>query len=75
MEPKFEDVYKKYFPSVYRYLLSLTKNSSLAEELTEETFYKALKNINKYNPNYPMFSWLCTIAKNTYYTIYQKIKN
>ena len=74
MEPNFSDIYQKYFPSVYRYLLSLTKNSSLSEELAEETFYKALKNIHKYNPSYKMLTWLCTIAKNTYYTSYQKNK-
>ena len=74
MEPRFEDIYLEYYPSIYRYLLSLTKNSSLAEELTEETFFKALKNIKKYNPEYKIFTWLCTIAKNTYYSTYQKNK-
>ncbi len=75
MELEFEKVYAKYYQSIYRYLLSFTKNSHLAEELTQETFYKALKNINKYNSKYSMFTWLCNIAKNTYFSVYKKDKN
>ena len=75
MKVDFEQVYSKYYTSVYRYLLSMTKDSNIAEEITQETFYKALKNINKYNPNFKMLTWLCQIAKNTYYTYYKKNKN
>ncbi len=71
---QFTEVYNKYYQSIYKYLLSLSKNPSIAEELTQETFYKALKNINKYNPEYKMLTWLCNIAKNTYYTTYKKDK-
>ena len=71
---QFEEVYNKYYQSIYRYILSLSKNKSIAEEITQETFYKALKNINKYNPEYKMLTWLCNIAKNTYYSTYKKDK-
>ncbi len=71
---QFEEVYDKYYQSIYRYILSLSKNVSIAEEITQETFYKALKNINKYNPEYKMLTWLCNIAKNTYYSTYKKDK-
>lgn len=74
MENEFEKIYAKYYQSIYRYLLSITKDSFVAEEITQETFYKALKNINKYDPQYKMFTWLCNIAKNTYYTNYKKNK-
>ena len=74
MEIEFEKIYAKYYTSIYRYLLGLTKNASIAEEITQETFYKALKNINKYNPQYQMLTWLCQIAKNTYYSTYVKSK-
>lgn len=74
MESEFEEIYLKYYQSVYRYLLSITKNTTIAEDITQETFYKALKNINKYNPDYKMLTWLCNIAKNTYYSIYSKNK-
>lgn len=74
MENEFEKIYAKYYQSIYRYLLSITKNSNIAEEITQETFYKALKNIKNYNSKYEMFTWLCNIAKNTYYSSYKKNK-
>ena len=52
--------------------MAISKNKEIAEEITQETFYKALKNIKKYNPDYKMLTWLCNIAKNTYYTTYKK---
>ena len=52
----FEQVYKKYYSMVYRYLLSLTKDNNMAEEIAQETFYKALKNISKYNPEMKMLT-------------------
>ena len=74
MESEFEKIYAKYYQSIYRYLLTITKNSNIAEEITQETFYKALKNIKKYDSKYQMFTWLCNIAKNTYYSSYKKNK-
>ena len=74
MENEFTEIYAKYYQSIYCYLLTLSKNSAIAEEITQETFYKALKNIKRYNPKYKMLTWLCNIAKNTYYTNYQKNK-
>ncbi|MBQ8902647.1 MAG: RNA polymerase sigma factor [Bacilli bacterium] len=74
MEHDFEEIYSKYYQSIYRYLLTITKNSYISEEIAQETFYKALKNIKKYNPKYNILTWLCSIAKNTYYTMYKKEK-
>ena len=68
MQIDFDEVYTQYYSVVYRYLLSLTKDKHLAEDFTQETFYKALKSIDTYNPDMKMLSWLCTIAKNTYFT-------
>lgn len=74
MNSNFDDIYKKYYSSLNKYLISLTKNEDLAEELTQETFFKALKNINKYDEKYKMLTWLCEIGKNTYYSLYKKNK-
>ena len=38
-----EQIYNEYFKIVYRYLISLTHNKEIAEDLTQETFYKAIK--------------------------------
>jgi len=68
LQTDFEQVYGKYYPGVYRYLMGLCRNGDLAEELTQETFFKALKSIDRYDPSMKMFTWLCAIAKNTYFT-------
>ena len=72
MDKDFEKVYREYYPSVYRYMLSLSKNPHTAEEITQETFFKALKNIEKYDKSQNILTWLCTIAKNTYYSKVKK---
>lgn len=74
MKVNFEEVYSKYYNSVYRYLITITKDINMAEEITQETFYKALKNIDKFNPDLKMLTWLCEIAKNTYYSYCKKYK-
>lgn len=66
MDKDFESVYREYYPSVYRYMLSVSKDAHTAEEIAQETFFKALKNIEKYNKEQNILTWLCTIAKNTY---------
>lgn len=66
MDKSFESVYMEYYTPVYRYILSMCRDSYTAEEITQETFFKALKNIEKYDPEQRMLTWLCAIAKNTY---------
>lgn len=62
----FTDLYHEYATPVYRFLLSLTQDAQLAEELTQETLYRAFININKFREESSLFSWLCQIAKNLY---------
>ena len=70
-----DQIYREYFTDVYRYLLSLCRNESIAEEITQETFFKALKNLNKFEGNCTIYGWLCQIAKNTYYSYCKKQKH
>ena len=70
----FQKIYESHFSDVYRYTLSLCKNQDIAEEITQETFFKALKRIDEFDAKCTLFVWLCQIAKNTYYTHYQKSK-
>ena len=72
MEKDFEEIYNKYFKDVYKFIYSICNNEHIAEEVTQETFFKALKNIDKYNGQCKFYVWLCQIAKNTYFTIYKK---
>lgn len=71
---EFEEIYSKYFKDVYRYTLGLSKNKSIAEDITQETFFKALKNIGGFKGNCKMSVWLCQIAKNTYFSYLKKQK-
>ena len=67
-----EEIYKKYFATVYKYLFCLTQNSDIAEELTQETFYRAVKKIDTFKGNCKISVWLCQIAKNLWYDEYKK---
>ena len=60
-----EETYKAYSQTVYRYLLSLTRNAELSEELTQETFYQAIKSAERYDGSCKVSTWLCAIAKHT----------
>ncbi|MGN1275580.1 MAG: RNA polymerase sigma factor [Floccifex sp.] len=68
----FEHIYSDYFDVVFRYILSICKDEALAEEITQETFFKALKKIDSFRGNCKINVWLCQIAKNTYYTLAKK---
>jgi len=70
----FEQVYKEHFPNVYKYVLSLCRDEYVAEEVTQETFFKAMQKIDQFNGSCKLYVWLCQIAKNTYFTLYQKQK-
>lgn len=61
---KMDDVYQKYANTVYKYLLSKTHNEHIAEELTQETFYQAIKSIDRFDGSCKISTWLCAIAKN-----------
>ena len=71
----FQEVYNLYFRDVYRYALSLSRNESVAEEITQETFYKALQKLDRFDGEEKMFVWLCQIAKNTYISMCRKDKS
>lgn len=64
----FSGVYERYFQDVYKYALSLSRDAQIAEEVTQETFFKALKNIDSFRGQCKLYVWLCQIAKNTYFT-------
>ncbi|MEA0562293.1 RNA polymerase sigma factor [Lysinibacillus irui] len=68
-------IYQSYADEVKRFLICLTSNVDLAEELTQETFYQAVKSIHRYNGDCKVSVWLCQIAKHTYYNYLKKEKN
>ena len=58
----FEAIYDLYFRDVYRYTLSLCRNEAVAEEITQETFYKALSKLGSFDGKCKVSVWLCQIA-------------
>lgn len=65
---EFEEVYRKYFRDVYRFSLSLTQDRALAEEIVQDTFFRALKSLDKFDGSKDIRAWLFTIARNAYYS-------
>ena len=70
----FEKVFNDNKGFVYKYLLKLSNSETLAEELTQETFFRAYMNISGLRDESKIPSWLCTIARNTYFAWYNEHK-
>ncbi len=58
-----DQIYIQYMPQVYKYLFSLCQDQHLAEELTQEVFYQALKSIDGFREECKLYVWLCQIGK------------
>ena len=69
-----EEIYKEHSNTVYKYLFCLTGNEDLSEELTQETFAIAVKEIKKFKGNCKVSVWLCQIAKHLWYKELKKKK-
>ncbi len=69
---EFDQIYNSYFKSVYLYVMQLSGNEHIAEEITSETFFKAINSVDSFRGDCDMRVWLCQIAKNTYYSYLKK---
>lgn len=68
----FEKLYNTYFNDVYLYIRRLSGDEHMAEEITSETFFKAMHSIESFRGDCDVRVWLCQIAKNCYYTHIKK---
>lgn len=66
-----DEIYSKYGDIVYKYVFCLTGNEDITEEIVQETFVVAIKDINKFRGECKISSWLCQISK---YIWYKKLK-
>ena len=64
--------FETYYEDVLRFLRGLSRDENLAEELTQETFYRAIKSIHTFRGDSDLRIWLCSIAKNLFFTHQQK---
>jgi len=69
---ELDQAYKLYFKDVYLFLCGLSHNPDIAEEIAQETFFKALKSIDTYEGSKDIRAWLFTIARNAYYSYCRK---
>ncbi|WP_346344930.1 sigma-70 family RNA polymerase sigma factor [Clostridium sp. MCC353] len=67
-------IYREYAHMVYKYLLVKTRDSGWAEELTQETFYRAVYSLENYNGECKVSTWLCQIAKHVWMQDLEKRK-
>lgn len=61
-----ERICKLHYKYVKSYALSLCLNETMAEDITQETFYNAIKKIDTFKNDCKIETWLCSIAKNIY---------
>ncbi len=69
-----DDIYNKYAEMVFKFLMSFCNDENTAEELTQETFYRAVKSANRYDGTCKVSTWLCQIAKHLWYQEIDKRK-
>ena len=69
-----EEIYNEHFKTVYKYLIYLTHNKEIAEDLSQETFCKAIDKIDKFRGDCKISVWLCEIAKNLWLNELKKNK-
>lgn len=74
MTTDIEQMYAEYFQPVYAFVLSLSQDAAFAEEITQDTFFKAMKKIDSFRGECKMSGWLCQIAKNSYFSYLRQQK-
>ena len=67
-------IYEEYKQDVFKYLVSLTHDVSLSEDLVSETFLSALKSLHKFKGQSTIKTWLFSIARNKWYEHLRKEK-
>lgn len=63
---KVEELYEKHGPYLYKYLLRLSGDPDLSEDLVQESFYQIIKSIDRYDASCHITTWMCQIAKHMY---------
>lgn len=72
MKLKFQTVYEEHKNSIYGYLLYMTKDAQLAEDLSQETFLKIFLGLGRFKEECNVKTWVLKIARNTFVTYARK---
>ncbi len=68
----YEQLFSEYYDLVFKFLLRKCKDPILAEDLTQETFFRAYMNLGQLRERKKAPVWLCQIAKNAFYAWYNE---
>lgn len=69
-----QEVYRRHARTVYKFLLAQCHDPDLAEELTQEAFYQAVRSVDRFDGSCKVSVWLCQIAKHLWFQHLQKRK-
>ena len=72
---EFEKIYRIYFNDVFLYIRFLSNDDHIADEVTSETFFKAMRSLDRFRGDCDIRVWLCQIAKNCYYSYLKKARH
>lgn len=75
MKKEFDEIYRLYADDIYRFLLKLTQNEAISQDILQETMLKAIISADTFKENCSIKTWLCTIAKNEYYNYLKRSDN
>lgn len=75
MDTDVEQFYNTYFMQVYSFVMTLSRNQDISEEITQKTFFKVMTTSKKYLGGSSELTWLCSIAKNLYIDEYRRQKH
>ena len=75
MQKEFDEIYRLYSADLYRFILNLCKNESLAMDIMQDTMLRAIENISKFKGNCSIKTYLFTIARNLYLDTLKKSEN
>lgn len=70
-----DEIYKQYAETVYKYIFCLSGDKNLSEEIMQETFVIAIKELDKFRGDCKISVWLCQIAKHLWYKELKKLKD
>jgi RNA polymerase sigma-70 factor (ECF subfamily) len=71
----FEDLYSAYVHDIYRFVYYRVRNKEIAEDVTSDIFFKALRAITSFSEGQSFRAWIYTIARNTLVDHYRKHKD
>jgi len=74
LHEEFEKIYREYYGSINKFLLKLCGDSTLSEELTQETFYRTYLSLHRFQGRSSIYTFIVSIAKHTYYKHIRKNK-